>query len=145
MKSPLSSLGLVIFFAAMGFATNRDIPACAADPPGIEKKWQPDDSGYQKTINPFLKNYCASCHTGTKAKGTFRSDTGAVNNFVDPSARETWSDIVNVLNGNEMPPKKARQPAPAEVAAVVDWITAQSVRAEMIPKRPGCCPSADEP
>ena len=128
----MSGLGLVILFAGLGIAIDCDYPALAADPPRIEKKWQPDDPGYQRTIGPFLKNYCAGCHTGAKAKGTFRSDTGAVNDFLDPSLRETWTDMVNVLNGHEMPPKKAKQPAPAEVAAVVDWITAQSVRAEMI-------------
>jgi Protein of unknown function (DUF1592)/Protein of unknown function (DUF1588)/Protein of unknown function (DUF1587)/Protein of unknown function (DUF1585)/Protein of unknown function (DUF1595)/Cytochrome C oxidase, cbb3-type, subunit III len=132
MKLPRFALGLIIGFAGMSIAIDCDTPAVAADPPRIEKKWQPDDPGYQKTIDPFLKEYCASCHTGSKAKGTFRSDTGAVNNFLDLAVRETWSDIVNVLNGHEMPPKKAKQPTSAEVAAVVDWITAQSVRAEMI-------------
>ncbi len=137
MKLFLSFLGLTLFLAGIAIATHRDAPVFAADPPKTEKpkndkKWKPDDVGYQKTIAPFLKTYCASCHTGPKAKGTFRSDTGAGSDFLDPALKETWSEVVRVLNAHEMPPKKAKQPAIAEVSAVVDWITAQSVRAEMI-------------
>ena len=101
-------------------------PALASPEPG----WEPDKAGYQETVVPFLDTYCMGCHTGEHAKGTFRTDTGVVNNFVEPAAKETWAHVVGVLNGHEMPPRKAKQPTGAEVAAVVDWITAESARAQ---------------
>ncbi|MBP3960061.1 DUF1592 domain-containing protein [Gemmata sp. G18] len=93
----------------------------------------PDDAGYTKTVEPFFKAYCNSCHTGEKPKGDFRVDATALpNNFLDPGAAGKWKEIVNVLGSHEMPPKKARQPLPAEVSAVVDWVTGQTVRAELV-------------
>jgi hypothetical protein len=83
-------------------------------------------------VAPFLKAYCVSCHTGEKAKGEFRVDAEALpNDFRDPAAAGKWKEVVNVLAGHEMPPKKSKQPSAAEVSAVVDWATAQSVRAEL--------------
>jgi mono/diheme cytochrome c family protein len=93
--------------------------------------WQADRAGHQKIIAPFFADYCNQCHVGEKAKGDFRLDDALPNDFVDPAARGKWREIVNVLNSHEMPPKKAKQPTAAEVAKVVDWITEQTVRAEL--------------
>jgi hypothetical protein len=57
---------------------------------------------------------------------------GLPNDFLDLTARGRRKEVVNVLNNHEMPPTKdTKQPKRAEVAAVVDWITEQSVRAEL--------------
>lgn len=100
--------------------------ASAADP-----VWQPDAAGYDKTIVPFLKQHCAKCHGEEKPKGEFRVDAAKLpNDFLDVVASGKWREVVNVLNSHEMPPKKETQPPAADVAKVVDWITAQVVRAE---------------
>jgi mono/diheme cytochrome c family protein len=93
----------------------------------------PDAAGYQKTVAPFFAAYCNKCHTGAKPKGDFPVDAkGLPNDFADLTARGKWKEVVNVLNSHEMPPKnEAKQPTAKEVAAVVDWITAQAVRAEL--------------
>ena len=90
------------------------------------------DAGYAKTIEPFLKSYCVECHTGEKAKGEFRVDAKSLpDQFNDLAIKGKWREVVNVLNSHEMPPKKANQPKVAEVAAVVDWITEQTTKAEL--------------
>jgi len=100
----------------------------AADTPAV----LPDAAGYAKHVEPFFKSYCNECHTGAKPKGEFRTDAQALpNNFLDATAKGKWREIVNVLNSHEMPPQKSKQPKPTEVAAVVDWVTAQAVRAEL--------------
>ncbi len=92
----------------------------------------PDAVGYAKTVEPFFKAYCNECHTGEKPKGEFRTDPNALPvDFLDAAAKGKWREVVNVLNSHEMPPKKAKQPKAAEVAAVVDWVTEQAVRAEL--------------
>jgi mono/diheme cytochrome c family protein len=96
--------------------------------PGV----RPDAAGYGKTVEPFFKTYCASCHIGEKAKGDFRVDAAALpNDFLDPATRGKWREVVNVLGSHEMPPKKSKQPPPAEVSAVIDWVSAQATRAEI--------------
>ena len=92
-----------------------------------------DGAGYRQTVAPFLKKYCGDCHGGEKPEGEFAVDAARLaNNFGDVSARGKWREVVNVLNSHEMPPEKETQPTPKEVAAVVDWITEQTVQAELI-------------
>lgn len=90
-----------------------------------------DAAGYTKIVAPFFKDNCVRCHGEAKAKGEFRVDT-LPQNFLDVLARDKWGEVVNVLNGHQMPPKGEPQPAKEQVGAVVDWITAQMVRAEMV-------------
>ncbi len=98
----------------------------------------PDAAGYQKTVAPFLSTYCQRCHGEKKAEGEFSVELGKLpNDFADPTARGRWREIVNVLNSHEMPPEKEKQPPEKEVAAVVDWITAQTVRAELAKRERG--------
>lgn len=94
--------------------------------------WKADQAGYAKIVTPFFAAYCNQCHAGAKPKGDFAVDaTHLPNDFLDAAARAKWKEIVNVLNSHEMPPKKEKQPDAKSVAAVVDWITEQSVRAEL--------------
>lgn len=100
-------------------------------------KWEADDAGYKSIVAPFFAQHCAKCHGDAKPKGDFRTDaTGLPNDFLDPSVSAKWKEVVNVLNSHEMPPKKEPQPKPADVAKLVDWVTAQTVRAEQL-KRDG--------
>jgi hypothetical protein len=108
--------------------------AARADEPGIV----PDRAGYEETVGPFLAKYCQKCHAGEKPKGEFVVDPRRLaNDFSDPATRGKWREIVNVLNSHQMPPEEARQPTPIEVAAVVDWITDQTVRAELAKRERG--------
>ncbi|MEI8019376.1 MAG: DUF1592 domain-containing protein [Schlesneria sp.] len=92
----------------------------------------PDRDGYDRIIEPVLTKYCHKCHTGEKLEGEFAVDSKRLaNDFSDTALKGKWREVVNVLNSHEMPPEKSPQPSPAEVAAVVDWITKQTVRAEL--------------
>ena len=90
-----------------------------------------DAAGF-KSIQPFLKEHCLRCHGPEKQKGEFRVDSQLPNEFLDPANKEKWAEVVNALNGHDMPPEKEPQPKPDEVAHVVDWITAQMVQAELV-------------
>ena len=90
-----------------------------------------EDKVHRETVVPFLRTYCEGCHGSEKQKGDFRVDTQLPNQFTDRAVREKWLEVVNALNGHEMPPKEERQPGAAAVGVVVDWITAATVRAEL--------------
>jgi hypothetical protein len=119
-----------VFAAWLGLLGGAHVAWSAQQEPG--SGWKADEEGYKNTIVPFLRKYCAECHSGLKAKGDFHTDAGGANNFLDPAARQAWSSVVDMLNGRQMPPKKSIQPPLAEMAKVVDWITAESVRAELV-------------
>ncbi len=119
MKSSLSFLWLVLISSIV---TGQDAPNVPSD-----------TLGYSKTVAPFFKKYCTECHDGDEPEGEFAVDAKRlINDFGVPGTRSQWREVVNVLNSHEMPPEKERQPSDAEVAAVVDWITDQTVRAELI-------------
>jgi hypothetical protein len=91
-----------------------------------------DAAGYQKTVAPFLTKYCQKCHAGDKPQADFAVDLKRLPiDFAQATARAPWREVVNVLNSHEMPPEKEKHPKPDEVTAVVDWITQQTVRAEL--------------
>ncbi len=88
--------------------------------------------GYREIVAPFFKQHCVRCHGEMKQEGEFHLERHLKTDFLDPSAKEKWGEVVNVLNSHEMPPEKEPQPKPNEVAKVVDWITEQIARAEVI-------------
>lgn len=92
----------------------------------------PDAVGFQKVVAPFVNIHCVRCHGPAKQEGHFRIDQHLKNEFTDPATKGKWSEVVNVLNSHEMPPEGEPQPKPEEVAKVVDWITEQMVRAELV-------------
>ena len=88
--------------------------------------------GYREIVAPFFKQHCVRCHGEMNQEGEFHLERHLKTDFLDPSAKEKWGEVVNVLNSHEMPPEKEPQPKPNEVAKVVDWITEQIARAEVI-------------
>jgi mono/diheme cytochrome c family protein len=93
----------------------------------------PDAAGYTQVAAPFLTDYCVSCHGPEKQKGEFRVDKQLANNFLDRATKEKWAEVVNALNGHEMPPEdEKKQPKPQETARFVDWVTKEMVRAELV-------------
>ena len=91
-----------------------------------------DEATFQSRVTPFLNAHCGRCHGPQKKEGNLRIDLHLTTAFLDPAVKEKWGEVVNVLNSHEMPPEKEPQPKPEEVAGVVDWITAQMARAELI-------------
>ena len=119
MKRSLFCLALVLISS---LALGQDAPQVPSDQPG-----------YAKSVAPFLKKYCTECHDGDQPEAEFAVDAQQLGiGFGDPATRSKWREVVNVLNSHEMPPEKETQPSATEVAAVVDWITEQTVRAELI-------------
>ena len=119
-------------FSTLGPVLRADErPAAEADG-GAVNGAAPDEEGYRERVTPFLRKHCLRCHGPEKPQGEFRVDKQLPNAFLDASAKEKWGEVVNVLNSHEMPPEKEPQPAASETAAVVDWITAQIARAELV-------------
>lgn len=103
-----------------------------AVPLAADDALEPDRQGYQNIVAPFFRSHCDRCHSGDEPKAEFSTSAATlVNDFSDPAMRSRWREIVNVLNSHEMPPEKEPQPKSADVGSVVDWITAQTIRAEV--------------
>ncbi len=121
-------LSVIAVLGLVGWQAISGRPSCAADGPALAA----DVTGFRDIATPFLKKHCARCHGSTKKEGEFHIEQQLKNDFLDPGAKEKWGEVVNVLNSHEMPPDKEPQPKPDEVARVVDWITGQMARAEVV-------------
>ena len=79
---------------------------------------------FTSTVQPFLRNYCVSCHGGPQPKSQldlsrYPTLTSVAQDFGH------WSLVLDRLAAKQMPPATAaRQPAPQVRTAVVDWIRA---------------------
>ena len=79
---------------------------------------RPDAAGYSGIVQPFIQEHCVTCHGPEKEKGKLRLDTLA-NDFGDPLVASKWKEVVNSINGHEMPPEEEPQPASEAAAAFV--------------------------
>jgi hypothetical protein len=80
------------------------------------------DATYQRVVYPVLEQFCVDCHGPKKQKAKLRLDTLS-SDFAASASIETWHDVLDKLNAGEMPPEKAKQPSPKQLAVVVDWLT----------------------
>ena len=74
--------------------------------------------GYDTNVRPFFRTYCVRCHGAETTEGDVRLDTlsAAVS---DEQAAETWQEVLDVLNGGEMPPEDEKQPPVEELASAI--------------------------
>ena len=88
---------------------------------------------YSRQVQPFLARYCLECHSGDKPKGGLNMETykslqeGGKSGPVLVPSKPDQSRIVLLPEGKakpHMPPKKAKQPRPEEVAVLRAWIAA---------------------
>jgi len=96
--------------------------------------YQADAEGFQKIALPFLEKHCITCHNDEKSKGELNIESDLPNSFLDHSTGERWGEILNVINGHEMPPKKEPQPDPQEAGRFADWVAQELARAELSTK-----------
>ena len=97
-----------------------------------EQKFMPDTAAYDKTVTPFLKENCLRCHGEKTQEADFRVDTQLTADLSDRVNRQRWNEVVDVLNSHSMPPESEPQPKAESAAAVVDFVTNQTLLAETI-------------
>src|SRR5579883_396426 len=80
---------------------------------------------YSKQVKPFFARYCLECHSADKTKGDLNLETyqglraGGKSGPVVVPGKPDESRLVRLAEGKDkpaMPPKKAKQPKPNEVA-----------------------------
>lgn len=105
---------LLILAASVGYSAAPTNKAAAAVPPAAAQA--------------FLRQNCLACHNKANASGgldlntTFRPE--------NPASHEVWVEVVDRVAAGEMPPKGARQPAPAARQAFLSTISAPLVAAD---------------
>ena len=73
-------------------------------------------------LEPFLKTYCVRCHGTEKQNGQVRFDNVSWE-ITDNDTAQRWQDVLDQLNGGDMPPEDAKQPSNQELASALDALT----------------------
>jgi hypothetical protein len=69
----------------------------------------------QERLAPFFEEHCLRCHGPEKQKGQVRFDEMRWEITTNDTAQR-WQDVLDVLNGGEMPPAEEKQPAPEKLS-----------------------------
>lgn len=101
------------------FASFSVVIAHAAPPETLVSK---------ETLQPFLDSYCIKCHGPKKQKGQVRFDEVAWT-ISDNDTAQRWQDVLDQLNGGDMPPEDEKQPSTAELTTVLDSLTGSVIEA----------------
>ena len=80
--------------------------------------------GFDRTVRPFLKQYCITCHGKDKAEADL--DLSAYSSYAQAGRDSSrWSTILGKLESAKMPPKKAKlRPPPESRRQVTQWFHA---------------------
>jgi hypothetical protein len=80
-----------------------------------------NESSFSRQVKPLLQKYCHDCHADGMNKGNvtldhWKSEAEALKD------RERWARVISVLERHEMPPRKKKQPTPAERAELIVYL-----------------------
>lgn len=78
----------------------------------------------------FLTRYCVQCHGPNQQEGELRLDTLSTD-FSDPLISSKWAEVLNSINGHEMPPEDEKQPSTEAAAAFATWLESALAQAEI--------------
>lgn len=79
------------------------------------------DSFSFSIVQDFARDYCLHCHGPDKQKGDFRIDL-LTDDFSSPSNAGKWVEVMDNLNGGDMPPEDEPQPDAGRLIPVIEWI-----------------------
>ncbi len=79
-------------------------------------------------LEPFLQEYCISCHGPDKQRGQVRFDEAAWH-VTNGDTAQRWQDVLDQLNGGDMPPEDEKQPSGAELGEILDVLTGSILQA----------------
>ena len=92
-----------------------DSSEVAEEPPGVTAL-------PRQKLEPFLQEYCIDCHGKRKQEAQVRFDQISWE-IKDNDTAQRWQDVLDQLNGGDMPPEDATQPFDDEMSAALDSLT----------------------
>ncbi|MEM7601534.1 MAG: NPCBM/NEW2 domain-containing protein [Verrucomicrobiota bacterium] len=79
-------------------------------------------------LEPFLNTYCVRCHGPKRQKGQVRFDNVSWE-IANNDVAQRWQDVLDQLNGGDMPPVDAKLPSDDDLSLVLDALTGAVIEA----------------
>lgn len=96
------------------------VSAVAAEPADVQS--------FRQHVQPFFKAHCVKCHGAQKPEAEFVI-TSLGGDLTQGKSLDRWIAVSEKLKAGEMPPDDERQPEPAAIQAVTDWIDRELAKA----------------
>lgn len=84
---------------------------------------EPVDDQFKTQARPFIKKYCFECHSGEDSEGELDLAKFSTQADVDKEL-ETWSQVLEQIEDQNMPPDGAKQPNKREIDRIKNWVLA---------------------
>src|SRR5581483_11649703 len=98
-------------------------------PPARQAQQSPGETGFEKTVLPFLAENCLACHNGKRASGGLNLEQYKTAASVAQD-RDRWGIVLTKLRTGEMPPKGMPRPDEAQLKLVISWLESEFERAD---------------
>ncbi len=118
MQLRRSQIGLATPWAALFVILTTTVVVSVVR--GQEAKRTELQGSFTRSVKPFLETYCVSCHGQNRPAAQLDlSGFTTMAAFMQDGRR--WSQMLERLEAEEMPPKGAMQPGPQQRRAALDW------------------------
>src|SRR5581483_1749027 len=97
-------------------------------PPARQAQQSPGETGFEKTVLPFLAENCLACHNGKRASGGLNLEQYKTAASVAQD-RDRWGIVLTKLRTGERPPKGIPARAEAKWNLVISWPEGELTRA----------------
>ena len=101
-----------------------------------EDRDQASRDNFESQVRPVLQEFCFRCHGPDKQKSQLRIDTLSPD-LLNSDSGHHWEEILNQLNGGEMPPEDEAQPTSAQLEVMTSWIYGELRHASEIRRASG--------
>jgi len=112
---------LVLVASASPFVIATMPGSPSPNPPQPSAAQQSLRADFTKTVQPFLKSFCAGCHSGKTGSGGFSIDSYK-NLDAIISGQAKWDLAARHVRTKHMPPVGQKQPNDAQRTAFVSWV-----------------------
>jgi hypothetical protein len=81
------------------------------------------DIDFNRDVLPILQSHCIRCHGPEVQEANVRLDNLPINLSDNRAATESWHEVLNVLQANEMPPPDEKQLASEQLTTTTSWLS----------------------
>lgn len=94
---------------------------CAAQCPS--RSLGQSDIDFNRDVFPILQSHCIRCHGPEVQEANVRLDNLPINLNENRAATESWHEVLNVLQTNEMPPPDEKQLSSEQLSTATNWLS----------------------
>lgn len=89
---------------------------------------------FHRDILPILQSHCVRCHGPEVQEANVRLDNLPIDLSDNRAATESWHEVLNVLQANEMPPPDEKQLSSEELKTTTHWLS-NAIQTALVERR----------